>query len=247
MLRKTVYPVLLLLAMSLSSCYTLYTPDLVQIPMHKAAGEFSIGAQASTSGTNLQASFSPIDHLTIMGNAFSRNFNRELKDSSGTKVVDSYGHKEHAYTFAAGYYNSIYDSDFHYGFYGGFGNGRTEDNIGSKDPFYPRNSSNNRKTFLQGNIGYRHQNIEMALALRYSFVNIYDLNIMDSVRNISENVNYFEPNYTLKVGFRNVKFTTHAGIAAPSKYRLFTSSDLSFSGLVRVGIGIEIQLNRKDD
>jgi hypothetical protein len=233
-----------LLALTLSSCYTLYTPNLVQIPLHQNKGEISARGLISTSGNGIQGSAAVTDNIAVMANYFSRNFYRS-PDSNQTR---RYPHKEFSLDYGVGYFKPFLDQVGIIELYGGMGNGSVRDNIGSMDTiFYPRSQNTNFKYFVQANIGGRWENFEIALANRLSFVTLNKFMVFDE-RLPDIPLNYWEPNLVVKGGPRNVKFTAQLGFAAPlgNRQYLYNSTNpisIAFFN-INASLGLEIQLNR---
>jgi hypothetical protein len=228
MIKSLTFPFLLLFL--LCSCYTIYTPNELQIPLHQKQGEFTAKGM-----------------IGIMYNGFSSNFDRILDTTQDYK----FPHQESSSDYAVGYYSGLNNSgSLLFEVYGGYGNGRVRDNINSDRPRdYPPSSNTNSKIFIQGNIGLKLKNFEVALSNRFSNVKLNNFLFVDSMYR-QTNIHYWEPNVVIKFGGKNVKITYQGGISqitsrTSSVFYQYEEIIRPHTGTLHATIGLEIQLNRK--
>jgi len=220
---RTRLSILSLLLCCMCSCNRYYyKPNGVNAPLLTAANEAHVSASITADGafTDMQAAYSPINHLGIIGNFSTFSYKANDADvSSGN--VDAYAHLAE---LGAGYYYAMGDRrKAVFEIYGGAGGGAMQSDI----------NMNFFRSFIQPGIGFRTHYFEFSFNIRLSDIRYYNLNTNghDSTylqqQNLTygnnrsiDNTNYIfaEPSITLRGGYKFIKFQTQYVVTSPLTY-----------------------------
>lgn len=191
---KTVNIFLLILSLTVfTSCKTiLYTANTPSIPLFTNKNQIKAEVGYGVSGIEPKISYSPIKHLSILGNgSFLSNKER----------------KQYFREFGVGGYGTL-DNNFVFEFYTGYGTGTSSDTAGlilNTSTFSRTSYGEYERFFIQGNMGYYSENFEGGIALRFSNLNYYHLR--DNFLPVTDSrAWFFEPSIAGKVGSKNIKF-----------------------------------------
>ncbi len=196
-----------LLSLLLSGCTKYYyCPNDVNVPLLTDKNQFhidgSLGSSDFVNINNLQMSYSPLNHLGLIGNCATY---------SGSGGSGSEG-SAHLLEIGAGYYYATQGRVKLVGdIYGGFGGGKMNSDV----------NMNFRRFFIQPGIGLRGRYFDLALSWRIVNVKYYNFdangqtddylssqNLIDYTGRRIDNGSYtfFEPCLTLRAGGRLLKF-----------------------------------------
>ncbi len=217
-----------------------YKPNGVNVPLFTAAKEAHLSASMTPDHafTDVQASYSPINHLGIIGN-FSTFSYKAVDADVPSGNVDA---RAHLAELGAGYYYATGNKvKLAYDFYAGAGGGSMKSDV----------NMNFFRAFVQPSAGIRTPWFEVAISYRMSGIRYYKLNTNghDSTylqqhnlvyrnRRI-DNTNYVfaEPAFTIRGGYKFIKMQTQYVIAnavsnVPWQY---------YNGLFNFGISFELE------
>ncbi|MBC9912777.1 hypothetical protein [Chitinophaga varians] len=220
--------------LGLTSCARhIYSPNAANAPLLKEKNEF----KASISPYNLQAAFAVTNHIAIMANgqyvykiATPDNDNNNTDNDLFTNQALRGGVVEGA----IGFFQPLDPRkkmvlDVYAG--GGAGGFRTlapysnnEQGLNREDY---RLSNRFAKFFIQPSIGFVHPVVEAAFSSRFSFVNFYDSYIgpkayandatakADFLKVAAKPTAFYEPAFTVRVGYKYVKFQSQLLFSVP--------------------------------
>ncbi|MTI22000.1 hypothetical protein E1176_13290 [Fulvivirga sp. RKSG066] len=190
-----------------SACSPVYLPNSRSVPMLNSAGEVSIDGDFSSSGLNLNTGVAVSDHfVVILNGTFSDH--------------ENWSNSAHVYHRAAelgiGYYHYDSSSRFQVEFFYGYGMGEasavsdelflSSDIIESKGDY--------RKSFLQGNFGWKLDLVNLGGALRVSKIKFTDFETNADVVGFSTNSTFVEPVFFISVG-KKLRFNAQVGFSLP--------------------------------
>lgn len=205
---------LLSAAMLFSGCQQMFVPNMQNVPMSKEKGEVKVMLNPQ----NVQASYTPTDHLGIMANGFFRNNNWSVSIGNTT---NDFTNETVLGELGAGYYTTFgSQNNMVFETYAGAGIGNVthtieetngEDSVLAKGNLSP----NLTKYFIQPSLGYASDNFEIAFTPRITSVKFSDsvVNITKGDLNNNDFSNYdpttsylfFEPGLTFRGGVEPVK------------------------------------------
>ncbi len=205
----------LILLLMISSCtHYYYAPNMHNVPLFQQKEEFHLDISGSMGNEftafEIQAAFSLTDNISIMGNGFVVNRERELyHDEFGRGHLLEGG----AGAFVPVYNNVIFETYF------GAGLGKIENGY---DTGITSKLSLNRY-FLQPSIGYTSDFMDFALSLRLNGLRYNDIQLSgdldqedrEQIQFISRNPFSIlvEPAVTLRAGWEHVKFQLQVGFS----------------------------------
>ena len=197
---------LILVLYSLSSCSRYYyKPNGVNAPLLAGAHELHLSANATTDAafTNVQAAYSPVNHLGILAGISTYAYKANDPDAASGNVNAS----AHLAEVGAGYYYATTGpTRIICDVYGGAGGGSLKSDV----------NMHCFRSFIQPGIGLRTHYFELSLANRVSAIKYYDLNtnghddyylqqqhLLYGNRRI-DNTTYlfYEPSVTLRGGYK---------------------------------------------
>ncbi|MFT2008199.1 hypothetical protein ACMA1I_05950 [Pontibacter sp. 13R65] len=213
------YMLLLLLA---SGCSVVYTPTMQNVPLMQEKGDLKMVLNPN----NLQAAYAVSDHIAVMANGSYNRTKWTISDSSNTTP---HTYKPYRYNLeaAVGYYRPVIEKVF-MEVYGGAGFGHTHLH---NHPIFVGNTSDepeeqhrlfsadNRKIFIQPTIGLSEDVVELSISSRLVAQQFRNVSTTYSdwylehnqLANVDQHTHLFvEPCFTLRVGFKWVKFQTQA-------------------------------------
>lgn len=170
-----------------SSCSPLYVPNAVNAPMLTDEKQLNLALSTGTSTLDFMASGSPMKHLGLLAN-FS--FAPEEANAVNRHIFGEGG---------AGYYFAT--EDLILDVYGGVGLGSTIS--GGDQGQYLR-------FFVQPGITAHAEMADFAFTPRISFVSMNQLGV-----GTYPLVPFFEPSFTVRLGYRNVKCFSQFGLSIP--------------------------------
>jgi len=241
----------------LSSCTSLYKPNMIQSPMLTEKGDFNVSGALGISGMgngHVQTAYAPVEHLGIMlnmmGHSESPWYSQEtqklqiLNGEAGIGIHNKFGSKNNLLLQV----------------YAGYGRGRSVNYIDNNSPeSRPEMSSNFSSLFFQPGIAYVGDLMNVAVDFRFKRVTMFDLNARlyrefewwnteyEFFNNSSVAFGLFEPVVTFKIGDENYRGIFQAGLNIPiaNTDNYYTVNPYEFFGLsfMKVGIGFEYSIN----
>lgn len=229
---KIFYPQLIkltfvsLISLLFSSCYTLYRPNTVHVPLFKEKNELSLNAGAGISGTEVQAAYSVTNNFAVMANGSFLNAN--VAEPTGIhRKENNFGE------IGLGYFQHLGENVIGEVF-SGFGAGKAY----NQGNFWIGNNSFNRadytRYFVQPSIGFVSNSFELAASLRWSYVDFYNFKTESPIQALDKLPNrssyaFIEPALTARIGFKSVKIfgqigTSFSTVSIPYVYTPFIFS-----------------------
>jgi len=232
---------------SLSSCSSLYIPNVPNTPMLSTQGEFSGGAHASIGGNlSLNGAYAASDHFGIIGSASYLNSDGSSKDF-----------KQKLGEIGGGYFNTFGPDDNRIiEVYAGYGGGKTDrtylhynnDVLTSKE----HQETTYSKTFFQVNYSSRKSNdlrlfgkvfpINYGTAIRISHVNMKTF-MINGIGQPREGNLFVEPIFFTRMRFSDrfqLQYTSSGNFGLNSRKFISAGNSLFTIGAV-VNIGGKIK------
>ena len=210
---------MLLLVCFLCSCDRYYyKPNGVNAPLFTGAKEAHVSGSTTPDRafTDVQASYSPVNHFGIIGNFSTFSYKASNADAPSGNV-DA---RAHLAELGAGYYYATgTKAKVTYDIYAGAGGGSMQSDV----------NMNFFRAFVQPGAGIRTRWFEVSLSYRLSDIRYYHLNtnghdssylqqhnLISGNRRI-DNTNYIfaEPAFTIRGGYKFIKVQTQYVIANP--------------------------------
>lgn len=243
----------------LSSCTTLYKPNMVQSPMLKEKGDLNVSGSLGVTGMgngHVQAAYAPKEHLGIMlnlmGHSESEGYDTNpeklniLNAEAGIGIHKKFGSKNNLLLQV----------------YAGYGRGRSVNFIETNTPeSRPEMSSNFSSLFFQPGIAYFGEFMDVAVDLRFKRVTMFDLNARlysefnwwnteyEFFNNSSVAFGLFEPAVTFKIGDENYRGIFQAGLNVPiaNTDNYYTVNPFNYFGYdyIKTGVGFEYNINTR--
>lgn len=214
-----------LITLASSSCHLLYLPNQVNVPMLTGKNDLSGNISLGLSNVNVQAAFSPINHVGFMANYAGG----KTSSSDDTSITNSY----YFFEIGLGYYKPINKSIL-FDVFGGYGIGdsRTYDNVWDNPTTI---NGKYTRIFVQPSLTISaSEAFDANLAIRPVFV---FMGKSGSGTTPSRSSNTFlEPVLTLKYGWKYVKIINQFGLSLPIQ-----GAEYAFNPFI-LGIGINFQL-----
>lgn len=178
-----------------TACAPVYTPNLVNTPFFAQQHDAQLQGSIGLSGYDVQAAFSPLNNLGLMGNT-------TFYDS------DNGNYSSRFFEGGAGYYQTL-DKNGRIECYGGFGYGHTELN---KTLLADRINAQYTRFFIQPGICAKQDIFEGSFSTRISYVDLFSLKSSDPGLG-PVNAVFIEPVLTGKIGFKYIKYFTQFGLS----------------------------------
>lgn len=232
----------LLLVFGMSSCSRYYyKPNGVNAPMLTAANDLHLSANATNdvAFVNLQAAYSPVNHLGIIANISTYSYKADSPDVTAGNVDAS----AHLAELGVGYYYSTGNrAKLVYDIYGGIGNGSMKSDVNMSAV----------RGFIQPGVGIRTKYFEASFNYRLSCIRYYNLNtnghdsnylsqqhlINDNGRRIDNTAYLFaEPSITIRGGYKFIKVQMQYVIAKAVTNVPWAYNADQFS----IGVGFELE------
>ncbi|MFO8086696.1 MAG: hypothetical protein R6T91_02665 [Bacteroidales bacterium] len=228
-----------------AACNVAYIPNRHNVPLMQEQGDASV----SISTTNLQTAYAFSDHGALMGNLYFRQnrWNNSPDDMVTTSSTD-YQSNRFLGELGLGYYKDLGEGAV-FELYGGGGLG----NIGFKtidaNPILDRKyHAKMAKVFLQPNIGFKSEYIDVVLSTRLSILSFRDVDTTnytvsslttDNLIDLDQQPYFFlEPALTMRFGYRFINAYAQAIVA--SKLNPERINYRSFG----INVGIELDLGK---
>ncbi|MBS4012994.1 MAG: hypothetical protein KGZ97_04430 [Bacteroidetes bacterium] len=202
-----------------------YHPTMVNVPLFKEAGEINVAANISTSGIEPQLAFAVTDNIGIMANACYNNMSKE-----GSRDYEIFQMIE----FGAGYYKNFLKNG-RYEVYGGVGYANKAFHVFNNGSFTTEEVPYT-KFFIQPSIGITTQFADAAFSPRFVLANIEDTNYTYGVM-------YVEPAFTVKLGYKYIKFIAQVGASLRFQQHDYSVNNRAHQPLI-LGFGLQANLNR---
>ncbi|MCE6990709.1 hypothetical protein [Dyadobacter sp. CY323] len=217
---------LTLIAVSITSCRTVYAPNAVNAPLLQEKGEF----KATVATNNIQLAGAVTEHVGVMVNGYLNAYTSDDKSfknngKGGEIGIGYFGHTDQRLSYeayaGAGFYNvSIKESN------------NTK-----------RFDSDAMKYFVQPSIGWVNPYFEVALTprlsmIKYKMPDIAGYSSEESAANYFNIIDqkmyaFFEPALTLRGGYKFVKLQLQYGHSFKlSKNNINNDSDIGSIGLI---------------
>lgn len=206
-MKTKILIIILLTGLFLSSCRPLYIPNAVHTPMISEKNEFNGAALLGTSGVDVQAAFSPVKHFAVMADASWYDDRKSDPESN------------HYHFFAeggTGYYNRVGLGHFDIYTGGGFGNVSTTNTISS---ITTTSTGTYYRIFLQPCVGLGTKAFDASFTLRTAYVNFTQVT-NPTISGSRQSSLFAEPVFTLRVGYKWVKYFFQAGFSFPMQKEL---------------------------
>jgi hypothetical protein len=227
--------IVLTVTLLMASCKTMYRTNKVNAPVFKKKGELQAELVTGTGGIEVQGAYSLSNNLAILVSGVYDNSKVRVMDTlSGVKN----GNSEYSNLFAEGalgYYKTFgIDTSKMIAVYIGGGIGETKGYSDLWQSDYLKYNSKYTRFFVQPTYGiFVKKNVEVAAALRLSFVNYHSLSINDDLRTsyLTNSYDLFvDPVITVKAGYEQFKFIAQLGASVPlMKQEYYSSSPFLFS------------------
>lgn len=220
--------------LAVSACNNrIYVPNQVNAPALKERYEF----KGSVTPTNLQGAFAVSDNIAIMANGqYLWGFDDINPDKNNNNTDDLFFNRIRGGMVegAVGYFKGFGSrKQMVFDVYGGYGSGgfrtfthRPDANDGTNiNDYLLKNRFS--KVFVQPSIGYVNHIVETIFTSRFSMVNFYNSQFGAKAFENNENakadflrvgdkpVVFYEPAFTVRVGYRYVKFQSQLLFSVP--------------------------------
>lgn len=249
--------------LAFTSCSrNIYVPNRVNAPLLKEKNEF----KANLSLSNWQAAYAVSDNIAVMvnGQYVYRNFLYNSDDKSNDLFVDRYA-RGGVIEGAVGYFKPLGpDHRAVFDVYAGYGNGgfktldreyRNAPNTATNQDYLLRTRFS--KFFLQPSFGLSHKVVEAAFSSRFSVVKFYDLEMgskafagdttrRDDFRQLGNKaVPFFEPAFTVRVGYRYVKWHAQLMFTVPINDETYSQHHINdYFQPVSLNIGVSLNFGQ---
>jgi hypothetical protein len=187
----------------LGSCAPVYIPNTINTPLFKHEGELQLAVYAGTAGFDPQISYALTNHIGLMVNG---SFMSDESDSSTNF------HKHQLIEGGIGYFKSMSDRT-RFEIFAGYGGGTVQAQY-SNILWTDYADTKMTRFFIQPALGYSTATIDAGLALRYVIVNA-------GQEPDFETQSYLEPAFTLKAGYKYLKFVGQLGLSIPTSEELY--------------------------
>lgn len=184
------------------------------VPLMSEGDELQVGMSVGTTGYGAQLAYSPYYHWALMGSGSS--YSISSGGSFSTNVIYRYLYGE----FGTGYYTRL-NKFWRAEVLAGYGGGNTG------NPANHRSLYN--KIFLQPSIGISGPWVDAAFTPRFSYVRHFMERINGGKTKVDENVLFFEPSVTVRVGYEQLKFQLQGGLSIPGGASPFTYRNTFFT------------------
>lgn len=244
-MKKTLYfAIIIAFLFALQSCEIMYYPNMQNVPLFKEKNE----VRASLSASNVQAAYSVTNNIGIMvnGQFGSRSWNT-TSENPVKETKYEYSSNRLFAEGGVGYFMPVSTNGV-FEIYGGAGAGKidfkkeiTETNYYEKYDL----SANTMRFFIQPNIGYTNEVVDIAFSTRFAALKFYDLKntfIKDDL--IDNDINdidkplytFIEPAVTVRFGWKYIKFHTQVMMSLKTNYESLNYLPLSFNAGMHLNI-----------
>lgn len=237
-----------------------YVPNQANVPLLKEKNEF----KGNVSFTNWQGAYAITDNIGVMasGQYVWRNMFYD-RDSDGDYLLDPHV-RGGLVEGGVGFFKPIGTSKRAiFDVYAGYGNGsfKTVDNGFQYDsiqgnPDYLLRTKFH-KFFVQPSFGLSHKVVEAAFSTRFSVVRFYDQTMGSKVFEDNENrrenfmrlsdkaIPFFEPTFTVRVGYRYVKWQAQLLFSVPINDETYTGYEVGdFFQPVSLTMGVSLNFGQ---
>lgn len=188
------------------ACAPTYIPNARHVPLISEQGQLNLGA-AVLPGLEVQSAYGISDQLAVMGNASFR--------STSSTTNENYSRQNYG-ELAVGYFNNL-ETNLLFEVYGGYGFGASSSRYDSNSSLGVsyNDSGNYGKVFIQPNIGFSSQFLDLALSGRMAYVAFNNFETNRTLDNYSTSAVFFEPALVTKLGYDPFKFVAMLGMNIP--------------------------------
>lgn len=203
---------LISLGLIFSGCRIAYVPNMQNVPMFQEKGEF----RGTIGPSNFQLAFSPVNNMGILANGQFYTFNE-------SNVGGEYKTQLTLLEGGAGAYFPMENTNRivieTYGG-GGVGNIRIRNTAFSSDNY----RANTLRFFIQPSFGYTHDIVDFGISFRFNYL---IFSSVDTVRfqeagidtyevpELGSSYGFFETAFTVRLGYRYIKFHMQPQITLP--------------------------------
>ena len=207
----------------------MYRTNKVNAPVLKKKGELQAELVTGSSGIEVQGAYSLTENFALMiDGVYDNSMMRNIDTASGTKD----GNSEYNNVFiegAIGYYKTFgRDTSKMIALYVGGGIGETKGYSDIWQPDFLKYNSKYTRLFWQPTYGvFVKRNVEIATALRFSFMNYHSLSVKDDLGTTYTTTSYdffMDPVISIKGGYEQFKFLVQLGASLPLKKQDYYSS-----------------------
>jgi len=203
--RLTIYSLFIFSIAILYSCKPpAYVPNKINAPMITEKNDFNADLGIGLSGINVQAAYSPVNHLGIMA-----NFSTEAIFSK--KTAKKY-HKTNFGEIGAGYYLKL-GKFFMFDVYGGGGLADCKIVLDSNNRD-DKTNVNYYRIFAQPTIAFTSNIFKLGLSCRFNYVNSYKSSGTSSDL-YKGSLLCYEPAITAKLGYKWIMFYVQWQMSMP--------------------------------
>ena len=236
---KNLFAFSTLLTILLTSCATVYRPNMTTTPLFTEKGQVALEGAYSRDGVNLNAAMAVAPAVAIMVNG---QINQNTKRSGG--LFDSSPSNGRYGEFGVGYFKKMKDQLI-FETYVGAGQGFMNDKSKLVDTEYPESLKYN-KFFVQPNLGWRPSpSFDLIFAPRLGYVkgDYQGSSIIVNGINEKAKVDFLtlEPTLTLAFGNKQFKFYMQGGVNYT--YNTHDANDRlkysTISSLYNLGVGLK--------
>lgn len=252
---------LLLLCSFLSSCITLYKPNIINTPLLQEKNEAILSAGLGLSGNglvNIQSAYAVGNQTAIMLNGM---YHTRSNDSVNTGAAGNEKLKMFAGELGLGYFKNLNEKKSGlFQCYGGVGLGHTSDKVQGSGP-KPYITANYVNIFIQPGIAVTNKNFDVSLDIKTNFVQLFNVNSYlytqfewwntDFVLRQDTTFNFIniEPALTFRVGDNRIKGFLQLGAILPvyntENYFAVNTSSYLLVPLIKSSLGITYTFGRK--
>jgi hypothetical protein len=209
-MKRSAYFLLLTATLFLTSCATVYRPNMTPTPLFTEKGQVAFEGAYSRDGINVSAAAAVAPNFSLMLNG---QFNKDAKRGGGT--VDNFPANGNYGEFGLGFYQKV-EEKFVFETYLGIGRGRMEDQSKIVDNIYKESFQYN-KFFLQPNLGLRmSEDFDLIFTPRIAYVTgtyaNYDTQLPTDADKSKQNFFSLEPTLTMAYGTKQWKGYFQGGL-----------------------------------
>jgi len=219
-MKSLFFSLLTIGVISLYSCAPSYVPNVINTPLLNNKNEIQASVYGGTSGFDPQLAYAITNNIGVMLNGSFENRSDTTNDF----------HKHNFVELGVGYFNKFNNNGI-FEFYGGYGFGKLQ--VKYEDGIF--NSYSDVKTnriFFQPAIGLTAKSVDFSFSSRFVLVG-FEQNVL------KYNRSYIEPAFTIKAGFKYIRFVTQMGYSIP-----LNSNNIVDSQPFMFSIGVQGNINR---
>lgn len=217
----------------LNACAPAYIPNMVNTPLFSNKNEFTANVGGGSSGIDAQVAYAMTDHVAVMANS---SFSSQSNHNSSEYYEDNVHHKHRFFEGGIGYFDTP-TSWLNFEAFGGYGKGTIE----SYDSFWGDSISGDYyRVFVQPSMGIVSDYLDLCFTPRFAYVG-FDGTLNNSSSTIRGTGIFIEPVFTIKLGFKQVKFFSQIGWSIK-----VNSVDYNFENQPSIfSFGTQLTLGRK--